>query len=165
MDDLSVLRKVSLFTDFDDQELHTILQAMQKDKYASKSVIFWENDPSTKLFVVCSGSVVVSKKLREEVEAVLARFGQGDFFGEMGLLDDAPRSASAQTEEKSELLVMSRESLYRLLRENPVTASKLLLALLKIFTTRLRETNERLKDAVVWGLDVAAFEDDFESSP
>jgi len=165
MDDLSLLRRVPLFTDFDDQELLKILQAMQKEKYSPKSVIFWENDLSTKLFVVCSGSVVVSKKLREGVEAVLARFGQGDFFGEMGLLDDSPRSASAQTEEKSELLVMSRESFYQLLREDPRAASKLLLSLLKIFTIRIRDTNERLKDAVVWGLDVAAFEEGSESPP
>ena len=152
---------MALFTNFDEHELLKISQVMQKEKHNAKSVIFWENEPSNKLFMVRSGSVVISKKLREGTEVVVARFGPGDFFGEMGLIDDTPRSATAQTDEKSELLVMSRESFQKLLKEDPGTASKLLFSLLKIFSARLRDTNERLKDAVVWGLDVTASDSSF----
>ncbi|MBM4297689.1 MAG: cyclic nucleotide-binding domain-containing protein [Deltaproteobacteria bacterium] len=92
------LAQVTLFQDLDGGALATIEPLLTPVKYRAGSVIFRESEESDALYIVERGSVVVSKHVRDDVDIVLTRFHAGDFFGEMGLFDTAPRSASAGVE-------------------------------------------------------------------
>src|SRR3970282_1255715 len=93
-----LLRKVTFLTDLDDSTLSTFASLLASKTIKSGAVIFHELDDSDALYIVERGRVVVSKHVRGDVDIVLTRFQAGDFFGEMGLFDAAPRSATAHAE-------------------------------------------------------------------
>jgi CRP-like cAMP-binding protein len=108
-----------------------------------KQVLFRKGDEGTALYIIHKGKVkiVLSSKVGEEV--IPAIFSQGDFFGEMSLLDQKPRSADAVALEESEVLVLNRTDFFSFLKKNE-NAIKCVLACL---SERLRKTDDMLEDA------------------
>src|SRR5574341_1731387 len=103
------LAKVILFQDLDADALSDLGTLLTPKRLSAGSIIFRELDASDALYIVEQGSVVVSKHVRDDVDIVLTRFRSGDFFGEMGLFDAGPRSATAQVEIDSKLWQLSRK--------------------------------------------------------
>src|SRR5712691_9273352 len=102
------LKSVKLFREFADGELLAFATRLEERSLKSGQVLFREADPGEEMFVVRTGTVIISKVVSGRVEQVLARATPGDFFGEMSLFDRAPRSATIQAESDGAVLVLDR---------------------------------------------------------
>ena len=151
------LHGVSFLQDLDDQTLSTLASLMVSRTIKSGAVIFREGEDSDALYVVEQGRVVVSKHVRGDVDIVLTRFNPGDFFGEMGLFDAAPRSATAHAESDSVLWQLSRHAFEKILADHPAIAARICYRLVTVFIQRLRATNEQAREAIRWGLEATGY--------
>lgn len=152
-----ILKKVVLFQDLPDDSLATLAPLLIVKKFSAGTVIFHELDDSDALYIVEQGSVVVSKHVSGDVDMVLTRFTPGDFFGEMGLFDNAPRSATANVETDSLLWQLERSVFHDIFSHHPEMAAKICYRLVTIFIERLRITNEQTRDAIRWGLEATGY--------
>ena len=106
--------------------------------YAKGSLVFGQEEPGDALFIIAKGRVKIVLYGESGKEITLSFFSKGDFFGEMSLLDDMPRSANVVTTEDSTLLMLKRDDFKKHLVENPTTAVNVLAELSK----RLRKADE-----------------------
>jgi len=113
-------------------------------KFPTGTVLFREGDRGEEMFILQSGKVKISKKIRG-VEKTLATLEKGEFFGEMAILNDKPRSASAETIEDCEMLVIDRKTFEVLLRSNVEIAIRFI----KRLADRLRETNDQMEALMI----------------
>jgi len=137
-DDL--LANVSLFRDLDPQVRGLLENSMETRTYDKGEIILRENEPSTTLFIIKSGSVRISLTDNSGREVVLSVLQANDFFGEMGVIDGKPRSATVTAIEKTTTLTMTREQFQAQLEKHPVIA----LQLLTILSERLRAADEQI---------------------
>jgi CRP-like cAMP-binding protein len=151
------LAQVTLFRDLDPAALSTLAPFLTKTHFAAGSLIFRERDESDALYIVEQGSVVVSKQVQADVDIVLTRFHPGDFFGEMGLFDAAPRSATANVEANALLWRLDRADFQAIFSRHPEIAAKVCYRLVTIFIERLRATNEQTREAIRWGLEATGY--------
>ncbi len=112
--------------------------------YEAGTVLFEENDPGSRMYVVSSGKVKITRHLGDS-EIVLATIGPGEFFGEMALLVQLPRSATATVTDAAELVEIDDETFHAMLRDNSEIAQRMLRRL----SARLRDTDRRLQNALV----------------
>lgn len=131
-----ILRRVPLFQGMTDEQLEALTAIARQRHAPAGEVLFRQDDPGDALFVVLTGSVRIYK-LEEERELELGIEGTGAFFGEMSLIDGAPRSAAAAALSDSELLLVGRDEYLALLRGSPAMLNDLLLRL----TRNLRASN------------------------
>jgi len=136
-----LLAEVPLFSLLDDQERATLAEHVDVVTFPAEAMVFRYGDPGDSMFVVCKGEVEIWFENDTGDKIVLETARQGDFFGEMSLLDGAPRAASARAVEAVEALVVNREDLDELVRLKPQAAMDLLTATGK----RLRETSRLLR--------------------
>lgn len=108
-------------------------------RYEATTLICEEGQRGAEMFVVRSGRVRIFKQSGSQT-VELATLGKGEFFGEMGALEDLPRDASAQALEFTEVLVMTPGALLVRLRRDPTFAFELLRRL----SSRVRSLNSRL---------------------
>jgi CRP/FNR family cyclic AMP-dependent transcriptional regulator len=108
------------------------------------TALFQEGDKGEEMFIIQSGRVKISKRIRG-VEKTLATLEKGEFFGEMAILNDKPRSASAETLENCEMLVIDRKTFDALIRGN----SEIAVRFIKRLADRLRETNEQMEALMI----------------
>ena len=113
-------------------------------RFPTGTVLFREGDRGEEMFILQSGKVKISKKIRG-VEKTLATLEKGEFFGEMAILNDKPRSASAETIGDSDMLVIDRKTFETLLRSNVEIAIRFI----KRLADRLRETNEQMESLMI----------------
>ena len=146
-----------MFQDLDSGALQTLASLLVTKKFRAGQIIFREQDDPNALYIVQRGQVIVSKHVIGDVDHVLTRFGPGEFFGEMGLFDSAPRSASAQTGHDTILLALEREVFQKLMAEHPEMAARICYRMVAVFIQRLRATNEQASEAVRWGLEATGF--------
>ncbi len=139
------LKKVPLFSDLTDQELDLLAVSGSRRKLPAKNVVFQEGEPGEVLLIILSGKVKVLLSGKNGEEFILAILGSGNFFGEMALLESAPRSASVITLEPCEFLLLSQKVLTTLLMNHPAMALKIL----KHLSYRLRKTNEQVRGLVM----------------
>jgi CRP-like cAMP-binding protein len=152
-----ILNKVVLFQDLEADSLATLAPLLIAKQFTAGTVIFRELDVSDALYIVEQGSVVVSKHVSGDVDMVLTRFTPGDFFGEMGLFDNAPRSATANVETDALLWQLDRCVFHDIFSHHPEMAAKICYRLVTIFIERLRVTNEQTRDAIRWGLEATGY--------
>ena len=151
------LRTVSLFQDLDHNALATLGALLVSKEASAGGVIFRELDESDALYLVETGEVVISKHVQGSVDVVLTTFRSGDFFGEMGLFDAAPRSATAQAKIDSFLWRLDRKAFLHILSDHPEIAAKICYRLVSVFIERLRSTNEQAREAIRWGLEATGY--------
>ncbi len=140
-----VLRRVPLFAELSDGEIARLGDLARDRSYPRNSVILFEDDPGDALYVVISGLVKVVLIGEDGREVILSVLKEGDFFGEMSLIDDQPRSAHVIAMEDSSLLVMRREDFQHRLREAPGVA----IGMLRAMSRRLREADEKIGGLVL----------------
>jgi CRP-like cAMP-binding protein len=151
------LHKVTLFQDLDGPTLSTLMSLLVLKKIRAGDMIFREMDKSDALYVVEQGRVVVSKHVHGDVDIVITRFHPGDFFGEMGLFDSGPRSASAQAELDSMLWMLRRDAFHQIMSDHAEIGAKICYRLVGVFIQRLRATNEQAREAIRWGLEATGY--------
>ncbi len=151
------LQKVSLFQDLNSAALSTLAGLLVLKKIAAGAVVFRESDDSDALYVVETGRVVISKHVQDQMDVVLTRFSAGDFFGEMGLFDAAPRSATAHAENDSTLWRLDRKAFQQILSDYPEMAARICYRLVIVFIERMRATNDQAREAIRWGLEATGY--------
>jgi CRP-like cAMP-binding protein len=107
-------------------------------------VLFREGEPGREMFVVQSGKVNITKKVRE-TEKILATLGAGEFFGEMAILNNKPRSAGATMAENGKLLVIDPRTFEAMIRGNVEIAVRLI----KKLSDRLQEADEQIENLLL----------------
>jgi CRP/FNR family cyclic AMP-dependent transcriptional regulator len=127
----TTLAAVPLFSGLDEASLDSVGRGMRARRFRRGEVIFHLGDPGDALFVVMSGAVKITLPSETGDEAILATLRPGDFFGELALLDGAPRSASAAALEPTETLVLPRDRFRELIATEPAIRDALLHALAK----------------------------------
>jgi CRP-like cAMP-binding protein len=141
----AVLQKVPLFGQLGPADLQRVLELARERAYPKNSVILFEDDPGDALYVVATGQVKVVLIGEDGREVILSVLGEGEFFGEMALIDDEPRSAHVIAMEDSTLVVLRREDFTNILMQVPAIA----LALLKELSRRLRRVDEKVGSLVL----------------
>jgi CRP/FNR family cyclic AMP-dependent transcriptional regulator len=106
----AALARSPLFEGIDDDELTRIAMTMARRRYRRNEVIFHEGDPGDSLHVVMEGRVKITRESAEGGEAIVVTLAPGDTFGELVLLDGAPRSATATAMEPTETMTLPRTS-------------------------------------------------------
>jgi len=139
---LRALQHVPLFRHLSFEELLRVMDIARVEHHESSARIVAQGEASERLFVVAAGSVEVVRD-----GAVLARLPAGSLFGEMGLIDRAPRSADIVAAEPVRLLGIGREDFFALLRRERSLAVKVLWGLCCLLNDRLRGTSARLSDS------------------
>jgi len=135
------LKEVSFFRDMTIEQLKVLASACTKELFEEGVQILDEGDTSAVLYVVVNGRVAIERKGRREGSFMrLATLGARTYFGEMALLDNRPRSASALAIQDTLALSLSREPLITLARQHP----DLLLELTKVLSERIRQRNDRI---------------------
>ncbi len=142
----SILKKIYLFQYLDDNELEHILNIASAKIYKEEAVIFNEGEKGDAFYVVLKGSVRISTVVPGVGEEALAVLKKGNYFGEMALIDNAPRSAAAVANEDTVFLKITDANFRNLLVNDRKLAYKLLWGLVKTFSKRLRETDNKLKN-------------------
>lgn len=126
------------------QDFQAQLFAKFGRKFPAGTVLFHEGDRGEEMYILQSGKVKISKRIRG-VEKTLAMLEKGEFFGEMAILNDKPRSATAEVVEDSEMLVIDRKTFDNLLRSNVEIAIRFI----KRLAERLREADEQMEALMI----------------
>lgn len=134
-----------LFGELGQEDIHDLKLTVQEISFPAKSVVFNEGDPGDGVYVIKSGSVQVSTRVGHGDEMVFAKFSEGDFFGEMAIIENAPRSATATAIEDSILYFIPRDTVLDLLAKSPQFA----LTLVKVISNRLREFNRQYVHQII----------------
>ncbi len=138
------LARVPFFEGLTRESLSLIAKVTTEESHATGTRIFQYGDPGDKLFIILEGKVRISREISGMGEEALAVLGPGEIFGEMSLLDEAPRSADARAHERCRLLVMTKEAFDDLLFLHKDLAYEVLWACVRMLSTRLREMNDKL---------------------
>jgi CRP/FNR family transcriptional regulator, cyclic AMP receptor protein len=135
-----LLRNVPLFAVLTDNQVALLTSVVSRKSFPRATTIMAAGDPTDSLYVVISGRLKVLMSDDEGREVILSMLGPNEYFGEMGLIDDSPRSASVVTLESSELLVLSKRDFRKCLSENFEMAMTVMRGLVK----RLREADKKI---------------------
>jgi CRP-like cAMP-binding protein len=135
-----ILKTVPLFSGLDHQELESIYAITHQKTYPKGSVIFLEGDPGDALYLILSGEVKIMILGFDGREFILSFLRSGDFFGEMSLFDNRPRSATVMTTEESTFLVLHKHEFVHQIKHS----SSILFKFILVLCGRLRETDEKL---------------------
>jgi len=145
MDDtLAALASIHLFRGLTRRGLERLAAIAERESYETNTLVFREGDTGQKLYLILDGKVRISRNLPGLGEEALAVLGPGEAFGEMSLIDDAPRSADAHVHERCELLAISREAFEDLLFVHKDLAYEVLWNFVRTLSQRLRETNDKM---------------------
>jgi CRP/FNR family transcriptional regulator, cyclic AMP receptor protein len=144
LDRIKFLKTVPFFDELSDRQLKTVSRILFERKYETDELIFDEGQPGAALFLILDGRVAVEMR-RENHTMTLATLERGAFFGEMALLDGAPRSASVRSLEQTYTVALYRNDLSQLIQRDPRTACQIYRALAHIVGDRLRSTNQLMQ--------------------
>lgn len=140
------LRSLSFCRGLSSREVGYLLQSFHSRTYSEGEVLFMEEDIGRALFVVEKGRVELSKLGPDGKPQRLAVLEAGSFFGEMALLEQMPRSASAVALEQSKILLLYRSKLDSILHYHPRIGVSITAHLAKLLSARLRKTSQALAD-------------------
>jgi CRP/FNR family cyclic AMP-dependent transcriptional regulator len=150
MQDAAFFRKIFLFQDLEEGEIHQVLTRTVPRVYPAGQVIIGEGDPGDSLFIMQSGEVEITKQLTlvldEDTpkERVFIRLNaeHGVYFGEMALLENETRSATVTALTDCSLLELHQKDFLALTEHSPAMGVKLLLRLAQVLSRHLRKTNQ-----------------------
>src|SRR5713226_7399132 len=137
----ALFRRFVLFAELDDRELASVAAVAKTRRYAKDDVVFHADESGDVFCLIKEGQVKVTMISPEGKEIILSMLGPGDFFGEMALLDDEPRSATVIATEALEVVTIWRTDFLQILTENFSIAKKVLAELSK----RLRNASNRIE--------------------
>ena len=118
MDERELLRTVPIFSELPDEAITSLSRLCAKRRFPKDTVVFFENEEGDSLFMILDGRVKVTILGDDGREIILSMLNPGDFFGEMALLDNEPRSATAIAVEDTELLCLQRSDFQSVLADN-----------------------------------------------
>ena len=145
----AILRDKALFAEFKEQEMEQFLALLDQERYAPGQLIVRQDVSGDCMYIVVEGRAkVVHHSEGHNIE--LAVLKPGDFFGELALVDEGPRSADVIALDECMLLKITQAAILALAGVYPTAAFKLLIAMGRIMVNRLRRGNERYVDSLLF---------------
>ncbi len=142
MERLLILRRVPLFAQMNLEQLEAINQIVKEVEYLAGEAIFREGDVGSELFLLVEGEVRIVKNWGTPQELLLTTCQGIDYFGEMAILDDEPRSATVLVSKDARLLSLEGDRLKELILQMPEIAFKIF----RVLTQRVRLGDQRLQN-------------------
>ena len=139
------LRQIPLFSSLNDEEIKAIFELSHTKKCGKDAIILLEDEEGDTLFIILNGKVKVTTFSEGGKEVIFSILNEGDFFGDMSLLDGKPRSATVISIEESELRLIRRFEFLKLIEKHP----RIGLVLLEELTSRLRKADERIESLAI----------------
>jgi len=140
----SLLARIHLFSGLQPSYLRRIAALGTEEQHGVGHLVFSEGTPGDKFYIILEGAIRISRQVPGMGEEALAILRAGDYFGEMALVDDFPRSADARVHEGARLFVIRKEDMEDLLFVDRDLAYDLLWNFVRTLSTRLRETNDKM---------------------
>lgn len=135
------LKRVPLFSGLTDSQIERLAAGSVRRNFPKGRTIVAEGEPSQSLYILLSGRAKVQRSDTEGKEVILSVLGSGECFGEMSLIDEAPRSASVITLESSDFMSIAKESFKAVLMTSPEISLRIMKGLVK----RLREADKKIE--------------------
>ncbi|HUU05501.1 MAG TPA: cyclic nucleotide-binding domain-containing protein [Patescibacteria group bacterium] len=142
---IEILKNLALFQELNYNAVKELTYLFSDRIFQSGETIFEENDTGNSLLVIVSGEVRISQRAELSGEETLTVLKKGDFFGEMALLDDLPRSATAIAQSDTFMLEINREKFLHFVEKDPASGVRILLTLARNLSARLREADNKIK--------------------
>jgi CRP/FNR family cyclic AMP-dependent transcriptional regulator len=143
--DITLLKKSAIFADLDEAELERVAEVCREQRFQGAETVFKEGEPGNRLYIIAEGEVRVSRNVPGSGEEALAVLKTGSVFGEMAIFDRSERSTDAIANVDSVLITISRSDFELLLDFNRDIAYKVLWAVVRLLSARLRVTNDNLR--------------------
>ncbi len=140
---LLILGKIPIFDGLNNRELVQIERILHRREYQSEEVIFHQDDPGMGMYIIESGTVEI---ISEPLNHRLAELTSGEFFGELALLDESLRTATAIAKVPSSLLCFFQPALFDIIERNPRLGVKILFRLAYVIGERLKKSNEEVQE-------------------
>ncbi len=142
---IDILKNLGLFAELNYGALKELAFLFRERVCQTGETIFEENDAGSSLLVILSGEVRITQRADVSGEETLTVLKKGDFFGEMALLEELPRSATAIAHLDTFLMEISRERFLRFVEKDPASGVKILIPLARSLSARLREADNKIK--------------------
>ncbi len=146
-----LLRSVDILSHLPDEELEIFQRFLKEMECAPNEAVFLQGDEGRDLFIVGEGRVAVRVRAPEGADVDVAELGPGDFFGEMAIFEDAPRSATCVMNDGGRIYRLRKSDFFSLMEQHPRTAIRVLYRMVNITTGRLTSTSSFLSELVQWG--------------
>ena len=141
LSNLDLIRRVPLFSMLSDAQAQTIAESVTKQRFRRGEAIVESGKKANALYIILNGRAHVVATDPRGREAILANLKQGDYVGEMSLIDNQPHSATVRAEVQTDVLVLGRAQFSRILPENAAMAY----AIMKILVQRLRQADRKIE--------------------
>ncbi len=142
-----ILSKVPAFAGLSTRELKEVATIVHKREYRAGEPVFAQGDPGLGMYIIQEGEVSISISGKDGGERELAVLTEGDFFGELALIDESPRSANARCKTDCILIGFFRPDLFELIEKKNQLGIKIIFKLAEIVSQRLRTTDKELSKA------------------
>jgi CRP-like cAMP-binding protein len=142
-----ILSKVPAFSGLSARELKEVAAIVHKREYRAGEPVFAQGDPGLGMYIIQEGEVSISISGKEDGDRELAVLNDGDFFGELALIDESPRSANARCKTDCILIGFFRPDLFELIEKKNQLGIKIIFKLAEIVSQRLRTTDKELSKA------------------
>lgn len=140
---LRILRQIPLMAELNETDHLEIIKRITLEYFPKNYFIFHENDAGSSFYMIKRGIVrIFHENANPDREKEVAMLGDGDFFGEMALIEEKPRNASAMTTEESEVFKLTKEDFMNLVSNNPSIAGKITTEFLGRLKANIREENK-----------------------
>ena len=149
------LKELPIFSSLTDDEIKAVSEIGNTQTVSADELVFSEGEPGSVLYVIIKGSVRIYTKITENVDKTLVTLRSGGLFGEMAVISEDYRSATAKAVEETELLSISQKDFRNLLDNNPAVGKKLLEFIVKVLAGRLKNTTDLYRQAVDWGISIS----------
>ena len=135
---VEVLKNVPIFEDLSNREIQNITRIAYQRRYTADEIVIHEGQNAAGMYIVMDGKVEVTRELEDGTLLRLATLADGEFFGDVGLLDSSPRTATVTASSDSRIIGFFRPELLGLMDSNPKLASKVIFKLAQILAARFR---------------------------
>lgn len=142
---LTIFRRLDIFSDLDDRALKELSNLFVEKRFREGDIIFKEDSIGNSMMLITSGEVRVSQTPYPDTEEALIVLKTGELFGEMAVLEDLPRTATAIAHTDVIILEISRLYFLKFIESDPKSGVKILFKLARILSSRLRETDNKLR--------------------
>lgn len=139
---VEVLKQTEVFCELTPKELEQVLEAGHLREFGNKQLVYKKDAESNALFLIIRGKVRIMNELENDPSAVVATLGPGELFGETSIIQNAPRSAFAISFDNTELFVLMKEDLQKLLDPSKPMAAKILQGFCNVLSRRLRGSSK-----------------------
>jgi CRP-like cAMP-binding protein len=139
-----LLSRVPAFSILSPRELKEVAAIVHRREYRSGEPVFYQGDPGLGMYIIQEGEVSITIAGKDGQQRELVILGEGDFFGELALLDESPRSANAVCKTDAQLIGFFRPDLFELIEKKASLGIKIVLKLAEIVAMRLRNTDKEL---------------------